>query len=201
MQAEFWNQKYQESDYHYGLKPNRFLQLLLESRPPGRLLFPAEGEGRNAVYAAKLGWEVYAFDQSERGRAKALELAEEQGVELHYEICDAREFNSELRFDVIALIYAHFPAEFRKELHKQYADLLKPGGEIWLEAFAPGQLEFQSGGPKNPEMLYSTEMLEADFSELQIRQSEIKRYQLDEGPGHQGLGEVVRFKAYKVVKD
>lgn len=198
MNPQFWNEKYQKDDYHYGLKPNRFLELMLESRPPGRLLFVAEGEGRNAVYAAKLGWEVYAVDQSERAREKALALAEQEGVKIDYQIVDANSFSSDLKFDAIALIYAHFPPAIRAAIHQKMAQMLKPVGELWLEAFAPGQLEFQSGGPKALEMLYTPELLQEDFKDLQIRQAEVKRYELDEGPGHQGIGEVIRFRAVKM---
>jgi len=198
MNSKFWNEKYQQDDYHYGLKPNRFLELMLESRPPGRLLFVAEGEGRNAVYAAKLGWEVHAFDQSERAREKALALAMQEGVELDYQIADATQFSSDFKFDAIALIYAHFPPAIRSEIHQKMSTLLKPVGELWLEAFAPGQLQYQSGGPKAIEMLYNPELLQEDFKELQIRQAEVKRYELDEGPGHRGMGEVVRLRAVKM---
>lgn len=198
MNPEFWNEKYQENEFHYGLNPNRFLELMLESRPPGRLLFVAEGEGRNAVYAAKLGWEVYAFDQSERAREKALALAEQEGVSIHYDIKDATQFESDLKFDAIALIYAHLPEGIRKTVHQNLVQYLKPVGELWLEAFAPGQLQFQSGGPKMQSMLYTPELLQDDFAALQIRQAEIKRYTLDEGPGHQGIGEVVRLRAVKM---
>lgn len=197
MDQHFWNTKYSEESFHYGLKPNRFLELMLESRPPGRLLLPCEGEGRNAVYAAKLGWEVHAFDQSERGQEKSLRLAEQEGVKIHYQIADALDFESSHRFDAVALIYAHLPAEIRKTFHQKVSQFLKPVGELWLEAFAPGQLEFQSGGPKNPSMLYTPELLEEDFKGLQIRQAEITKYHLDEGPGHQGLGEVVRLRGVK----
>lgn len=45
----------------YGTEPNAFFKAQLDQLTPGRLLLPAEGEGRNAVYAAKKGWEVAAF--------------------------------------------------------------------------------------------------------------------------------------------
>lgn len=198
MNPSFWNEKYADTELHYGAKPNRFLELMLESRAPGRILLPAEGEGRNAVYAAKQGWEVHAFDQSERGRDKALELAQEQGVRIHYQICDAMDYQPLHNFDAIALIYAHLPADVRPAFHAQLPGWLKTAGEIWLEAFGPQQLDFNSGGPKSRDMLYTPELLEADFGEaLQIRQNEITQYELDEGPGHQGRGEVVRFRAVK----
>ncbi len=194
MKPNFWNEKYAEESFVYGTKPNRFLELMLESRPPGRLLFPCDGEGRNAVYAAKLGWEVYAFDQSSRAQEKALALAKQEGVSINYALADALEYDPSIKFDAVALIYAHFPEAIRQEIHQKMVGLLKPVGELWLEAFAPGQLEYQSGGPKDPSMLYTPEILEEDFQALQIRQAEVTKYVLDEGPGHRGMGEVVRLR-------
>ena len=70
MKKEFWNERYAKAEYVYGEEPNDFLK---EQLKPGHgvWLFPAEGEGRNAVYAASLGLQVVAFDQSEAGRAKS----------------------------------------------------------------------------------------------------------------------------------
>lgn len=198
MNPEFWNEKYAAETLHYGEKPNRYLALMLDSRAPGRLLLPAEGEGRNAVFAARHGWEVHAFDQSARGREKALALAEKAGVEIHYQQADALAYQPEGKFDAIALIYTHLPAELRRPFHAKLPDWLRTAGEIWVEAFAPGQLQFRSGGPQNEAMLYTPALLEEDFgAHLQIRQNEITQYELDEGPGHQGKGEVVRFRAVK----
>ena len=73
----FWNERYKEKDFVYGKKPNEYLAEKLRELEPGKVLFPAEGEGRNAVFAAEQGWEVSAFDNSFKGRKKALMLAEE----------------------------------------------------------------------------------------------------------------------------
>ena len=45
-------------------------------------LFLGEGEGRNAVYAAKLGWQVDAVDFSSSAKDKALKLAKENKVKI-----------------------------------------------------------------------------------------------------------------------
>jgi len=76
---DFWNARYAAAEYAYGTEPNAFFKAQLDQLTPGRLLLPAEGEGRNAVYAAKKGWEVVAFDQSDAGQKKALKLAKETG--------------------------------------------------------------------------------------------------------------------------
>jgi len=60
--------------------PNHFFKEELDNVKPGNILLPAEGEGRNAVYAAKLGWNVLAFDDSASGKKKAKKLAEENNI-------------------------------------------------------------------------------------------------------------------------
>lgn len=53
MMQEFWNRRYAENEMVYGYKPNTFLKLFIDLYTSGTLLLPAEGEGRNAVYAAE----------------------------------------------------------------------------------------------------------------------------------------------------
>ena len=55
---EFWDQRYSDSEYVYGKKPNQFFKEFVDENQPGKILLPAEGEGRNAVYAAKMNYEV-----------------------------------------------------------------------------------------------------------------------------------------------
>jgi len=83
---QFWDERYSQPEYAYGREPNVFFREQIEPLQPGRLLMPAEGEGRNGVYAARKGWVVDAFDISEKGREKALRLAEEMGVAIHYQV-------------------------------------------------------------------------------------------------------------------
>ena len=71
---EFWDERYAEPDYVYGKAPNKYFKEKLDEIQRGKILFPAEGEGRNAVYAAKKGWRVSAFDISEKGKEKALNM-------------------------------------------------------------------------------------------------------------------------------
>ena len=104
----FWNERYKADDYAYGIEPNKFLKNQLKNITPGNILFPAEGEGRNAVYAATIGWQVTAFDPSIEGKRKAELLAMKKGVSIDYRIEDYEfvEFPVE-SFDCIALIFAH----------------------------------------------------------------------------------------------
>ena len=157
----FWNQRYSEPEFAYGEAPNVFLKTQIDLLAAGKILFPAEGEGRNAVYAAKLGWEVAAFDTSEAGQKKAFVLAEKNGVAIDYIVNSFDNLPYQVaQFDAIGLVYAHFPAHLKSNFHKQLSTYLKPGGKVIFEAFSKKHLEHSSinpkaGGPKNVEMLFS----------------------------------------------
>lgn len=170
---------------------------------PGSLLLPAEGEGRNAVYAAGLGFEVVAFDISEIAREKALRLAEERNVALTYYVANLHELDLPSdSFDAVALIYAHFPPEQRHELHRELVRILRPGGQIILEAFSKAHLAFntvnpKAGGPKDIELLYSEADLRDDFKALEVGFSTTVEVELSEGLYHSGRSSVVRMIASK----
>lgn len=85
---EQWNKKYSSEMYAYGEQPNVFFKDELDKLPCGKILLPADGEGRNGVYAASKGWQVESFDMSETGREKAMRLAEKMGVEINYRILE-----------------------------------------------------------------------------------------------------------------
>lgn len=85
-EAGLWESRYQSGEDLFGAKPNAFFLEALQARPPGRLLLPGEGEGRNALAALRLGWEVCAFDLAPTARDRALDRAETQGKALTYEL-------------------------------------------------------------------------------------------------------------------
>ncbi|WPO78717.1 class I SAM-dependent methyltransferase [Flavobacterium sp. KACC 22761] len=198
-----WDDRYKTEDFAYGTAPNNYLQEQIEKINPGAILFPAEGEGRNAVFAAQLGWEVSAFDISEEGRNKALRLAKNNDVSIDYQVgeLETLDFHNE-QFDAIALIYAHFPATIKSEIHRQLDQLLKKGGIIIFEAFSKKHLEYVTknekvGGPKDIESLFSIEEIKADFPNYEIIELEEKEIELNEGLFHNGTGSVIRFVGRK----
>jgi 2-polyprenyl-3-methyl-5-hydroxy-6-metoxy-1,4-benzoquinol methylase len=197
--TDFWNERYAQEEYAYGLQPNVFFKDAIGEIPKGKLLFPAEGEGRNAVFAAQLGYEVYAFDTSKEAKIKADKLAEAYGVTLDYNVGNLEALNyPENYFDAVILIYAHVPAEVRTEFCQHLLRLLKPNGQIIFEGFSQEQLHYTSGGPKNSEMLFSESQVKNDFLNATFDLLTTEVISLDEGKYHQGLGSVVRFKAKKL---
>jgi SAM-dependent methyltransferase len=197
---DFWNERYSSEEYVYGENPNHFLKEQLEKiTVPGKLLLPGEGEGRNAVYAAKLGWEVDAYDQSTEGRLKAIKLADKNYVKINYQIADLLEFTpSKDRYDVIVIIYVHLNTKLRKSFNKKIIDALKPGGKLIMELFSKDQLGKTSGGPQDLEMLYSLDEIKKDFSSLKSIILKEETINIEEGEKHSGEANVVRFVGEKV---
>jgi SAM-dependent methyltransferase len=195
--ADFWNKNYSEEEFIYGTQPNIFFKEQLDKLKPRNILLPAEGEGRNAVYAASKGWSVTAFDISQSGQEKALRLAKEKKVSINYEVTGVMNFISNQQFDVLGLSYAHFPIEIRKQAHQHLLKLLKPGGIVIFEAFAKSQLGNKSGGPKNEEMLFSMEEIKEEFKLLKFEILKEETIHLSEGNRHKGEAEVIRFLGVK----
>jgi SAM-dependent methyltransferase len=198
MSTEFWDVRYSDSEYAYGTDPNLYFKSFIDSNTPGKIFLPGEGEGRNAVYAALKGWEVYAVDQSKAGMEKARKLAEDNNVNIDYQLQDLSSFEPDTdSYDAIAIIFLHLPPEFREDIHLKLTTLLKPDGLLMIEAFNKGQLGRQTGGPPVLEMLYDEELLRNDFSDLNILELYETTAEYREGPYHQGEAAVIRMIARK----
>jgi 2-polyprenyl-3-methyl-5-hydroxy-6-metoxy-1,4-benzoquinol methylase len=201
--GEKWNDRYRDKEFAYGEQPNNYLKEQLEKLPPGKILFPAEGEGRNAVFAASLGWQVCAFDISAEGQKKALQLAKKNNVSIDYKVGDLQTVNYKAdQFDAIALIYAHFPADIKSALHKSLDKYLRSGGTIIFEAFSKRHIEFiakneKVGGPKDIAALFSVEEIRNDFNNYDIIELMETEIDLHEGIFHNGQASVIRFVGRK----
>lgn len=198
-----WNERYSNDEFAYGTQPNNYLKDQLQKLETGSVLFPAEGEGRNAVFAAQLGWNVSAFDISAEGKNKALQLAENNNVEIDYQVGELQNLNFQKeQFDVIALIYAHFPADIKSSIHKMLDTYLRKGGYIIFEAFSKKNLDLvlkneKVGGPKDIESLFSIDEMRSDFPEYDMIELVETEIELNEGIFHNGTGSVIRFLGKK----
>lgn len=194
---ETWNTRYDSEEFIYGLNPNNFLKSYIEKNPPGKILLPGDGEGRNAIYAAKKGWDVTAFDYSESAKKKALRLAKENNVKINYYNLNVEAFSSKDKFDLISIIYLHLPPATRKTFHMGLSKYLNSNGKILLECFSKLQFTNSSGGPKNLDLLYDLKDIQDDFKEYNIELLEQKEIELNEGVLHQGKASVIRLIASK----
>ena len=194
----FWDARYGREEAVFGEKPNAFLVSVRDRLPAsGRALAAADGQGRNALWLASEGFAVTMNDLSAVATEQVRTRAEAMGLEIDVVPGDLREIALAPRsFDVVTAIFVHLPPALRREVHARLARVLAPGGRLVIEAFSPGQAVLRpvhhSGGPSDPALYYSIDMLRADFAGLNPIHLEETEIVLDEGSGHNGPAAVVR---------
>ena len=196
-QQAFWNNKFSQADYFYGLNPNRFLASqinLLKNHK--KLLCLGEGEGRNAIFFAKSGFEVSAIDASNLGLEKLKNRAIKEKLDIKTTCMDLNFWELSEKYDVIVASYLHMHKKEREELFKKIEDSLNSNGYFIAEFFSTKQLSYKSGEPKDLDLLYTVE----DFlNHFNLCKKNIKEeiVTLDEGIGHQGEACVIRVVVQK----
>lgn len=198
MNRALWNTRYAENEVVYGHQPNRFFKEFIDTHKPGKILLPAEGEGRNAVYAASKGWEVDAFDFSEEAHKKAIALSKKKNASINYWVQEIEKFSADKKYDAVGLIYVHLPKNLRQTFHRQIHNSIVSGGFLVLEAFAKEQIEFNSGGPKDLSLLYDAPTICQDFPFLHTLFCGQREIELDEGKFHKGNAAVLQLIGQKL---
>jgi len=193
-----WDERYSEPGFAYGTAPNEFLRSVVNRIPQGNILSLAEGEGRNAVYLASLGYQVTGVDGSQVGLHKAMELAAERGVAITTIHADLNEFEIEPeKWDGIITCYCHVPSAIRIPLHHAAVRGLKPGGVFVLEGFSKEQISYGTGGPQSLDMLYSLEELRVELAGLELVHAVKLERDVREGRCHTGIASVVQILGIK----
>ena len=161
------------TDFHENiLKPAQFLVENANLLPKGQVLDVAMGSGANAVYLARMGFEVEGVDISAEAVNTALELARKSGVNLKARLADL-ESNYRIRessYDVIICF-----KYLQRSLIQQIKDGLPTGGMVVYETFIVDQTRF--GKPRNPDhLLKHNELLDLfrDFRCLRYREGIFK---------------------------
>ena len=198
-ECEKWNKRYATEDWFFGRKPNQFLveqiQQLCPS-PDARILSLGEGEGRDALWLARQGFQVTAIDGSEVGLQKLNWVARQENLTIetiHVDLANYEPIKDQ--FEIVLSLFCHLTPVLRSVVHHRAAQALKPNGYLILQAFAPRQRQenLSSGGPKDITMLYDTACLEQDFAKyLEIIVLEERRVTIDCGR-HQGEAIITFF--------
>lgn len=79
-----WDEKFDSEEYIYGKEANSFVKDIFKKQTNNneKILLLAEGEGRNAIYLAKLGYDITTYDMSQVGINKQYQLASEARVDI-----------------------------------------------------------------------------------------------------------------------
>jgi len=194
----FWDERYDRPEYVYGTEPNSFLVENVRHIPKGRVLCLAEGEGRNAVFLAQKGYDVTAIDASKVGLSKARDLAESENVKINTIQTDLVDWPiDEWQWQGIVSIFCHLPMEARHAVFQRCAAGLAPNGIFLMEAFSEKQLQYNTGGPPNRDLLIDLTSAKKELAGLSLLHAHDVVRDIREGIYHTGKAAVVQILAKK----
>lgn len=194
----FWDDRYKSQEYVFGKEPNDFLKENFHYIPQGKVLFLAEGEGRNSVYLAEQGYDTVGVDLSQVGLDKAQRLASQRGVKIQTILADLAKYEIEPDcWEGVVSIFCHLLPGQRKALFAKVQKGLKRGGVFILEAYIPDQLQYKTGGPTDISKLISLGDLKKELPELNFIYAKELVRDVIEGAAHTGKAAVVQLVGLK----
>lgn len=199
MSKQHWDNSFSDQDYVYGESENVFIHemsdIIAEHSKVGCF---AEGEGRNAVYLAKLGHDVTSYDQSTVGLEKTKTLAKQNDVNVKTVELDLTEEKVDAnQYDAAIMVFGHVPKKDQPFLMESMMDSVKLGGYILFEVYSEEQLEYRTGGPPSFDMMYNPiDILHwiKDDKCIHFYYGEATR---NEGKRHAGQGHVIQVVVKK----
>ena len=168
-----WDRRHAEREHIESDEPDPVLVREAGPLPPGRALDLACGDGRNAVWLARHGWQVTAVDFSsvalDRGRRRAARAQ----VELDWEAQDLLTWAPpEGSFDLVSLVYLHLPPDERRLVLQRAARALAPEGRLLVVGHHRRNLAEGVGGPQDPRVLYTEEEIVAEVPGVVVERAE-----------------------------
>jgi len=191
MDSNYWDEKYSVDEFIYTKVVNRFVSEFcgdLEVSGNRRAIELAGGEGRNAVWLAKQGWQVENIDFSQKALDKYLAFAKEEGVA---ELCsanraDALEFEPLVSPVELAVIgYLQIPEAKLEIATRRLASHVAEGGYLMGVWHSRDNLAGGFGGPRDPDVLPNvetiTKALEGTGLVIQVLENREGQIQTKEG--------------------
>lgn len=192
--ANQWHERFSTEEYMYGKEPNEFVTQIADHLPKGgKVLCIAEGEGRNAVYLAKQGFSVTAWDYAQSGLDKTKALAKEHGVHVETALYDLATVEWEAgQWDAIVHIFGHVPEPILHRTLNGVDQALKVDGYYVSELYTKEQLQYGTGGPPVEAMLIDPKMILDAFASYFVEHFYVGEVTRHEGVLHTGKAHVVQ---------
>ena len=196
-----WGQRFSGEEYLFGVEPAQTLVKLEKYLVPnGRTLVVADGEGRNSVYLASKGFYVVGTDFSKVGIDKAKALAAQKNVGVDYKHCDIydQDWSAEKYDNVVAIFIQFVKPQKVEPVFQGLQSALKQGGTLLIHGYTPEQVKYGTGGPTNPERMYTEELIASSFANMNIKLNKAYHAEISEGTGHSGQSALIDFVAEAV---
>lgn len=178
MEAHDWDERYRGATRLWTERPNQLLVEEISGLNPGRALDLGAGEGRNAIWLAEQGWQVTAVDFSGVALERGGEGAKRAGVNVEWVQADLTRYTpAAAAFDLVVILYLHLPPAARRALLERAAMALRPDGRLLIVGHDLENLAGGHGGPQEPSVLYTPELIAAELPGLTVARNETVRRQ------------------------
>ena len=176
-----WDERYAGREYLWDVTPNRFVERFLADLAPGTAIDLAGGEGRNAVWLARRGWQVTLVDFSQVGLDKAARLAADNGVAQRVDIvnADVLAWHPAGPVDLVLVAYLQIPAADQRLVLERAAAWLRADGLVFVVAHDRSNVEHGHGGPSDPSCCYDLDETVTALAGLQLVRAEIARREVE----------------------
>lgn len=193
--AAYWDKRYAEQGFAYGELPNDFLKSMFShltaGQAQGQAISLCEGEGRNAVFLAQLGYQVTAVDFSAVGLHKAQILAERHGVEITCQLSDMADLDlGHQQWDLVVAIFAQPESTTRQRLYGQLGQALRAQGRFVLETKVEAGADHHDRYP-------GIDILKQEIAPLETVFAQEADRVLSEGSYHQGMHRTAQILALR----
>jgi SAM-dependent methyltransferase len=171
--AAEWDAMYAERDTVWSGEPNAQLVAEVTSLTPGTALDVGCGEGADAVWLARHGWDVTAVDISEVALERARAHAASAGVEISFEHADLVAAPPATgSYDLVSAQFFHLPDPPRAQAYRGLGAAVSPGGHLLVVGHYPSE----HIGKDHPERLFTTDEIVAVFTDgWQVVVSEVRK--------------------------
>lgn len=192
--AKAWDERYAGTELVWSAEPNRFVAEETGGLPAGRALDLAAGEGRNAIWLAKQGWDVTAVDFSAAALAKGKLLADAQSAAVERVTADLLTWTPEPgAYDLVLVAYLHLPEVEMAKVLAAAAASVAPGGTFLLIGHDVTNLTEGVGGPQEPSILHTPERVAGALGDLRVDRAErVRRPVVVEGEQREAVDTLVR---------
>lgn len=135
-----WEKAYRNTESLWVVKPDHILRTNVSLVPEGHVLDLGIGGGRNALFFAKMGYEVEGVDISKTAIERCIERARDANLTVKAEVQDLREIDiPQERYSLIiaASVLNFFKKIEVEELVEKMKQGLKNDGLVYISVFSP----------------------------------------------------------------
>jgi SAM-dependent methyltransferase len=201
--ARTWDERYAESDLVWGAEPNRFVRAQCENLPIGRAVDLACGEGRNALWLARLGWHATGVDYSavaiERARALASRERPEVEARLVWRVGDVTvDPIKPESFDLVLISYLHLPPDETRAVMLNAGQAVAAEGHLVIVGHDRRNLREGVSGPQDESRLYDAGTIREVLSDVPGLVVELAEVVTRETPDGDALDTLVRARRTRI---